>query len=452
MSLLLSLGIGMGCELHQAQAFCGVFVAKAKPKLFNKASQVAIVRNGDKTVITMANDFMGEPAEFAMVIPVPTFINEDQIKVVSKSLIDHLDTYTAPRLVEFYDAPPCYPELARPGRYAADARQVDDLSFHINLLDNRRDFGVMVEAEYTVGEYDIKILSAEESDGLVSWLRQNNYRIPKGATEVLGSYIKQKVRFFVARVKVGQHSATSYTYLRPLQISFNSPKFMLPIRLGTVNADGPQDLFIYALTRKGRIETTNYRTVKLPTGNELPPYIKREFDAFYTSMFDRLVEREDMRAVFLEYAWNMNIKCDPCVGLPLWAVYLRELGVDWLQKSATGAGPMNCFITRLHARYDAETFPQDLMFQETADNSNFQGRYVIRYPFLDESDCKAIGTYRLELRRRKEKEAQILAALTGWDINEIRSRCGIGALPAKERARSWWDGFFGWLGNNSNNY
>ena len=40
---------------------------------------------------------------------------------------------------------------------------------------------------------------------------------------------------------------------------------MLPIRLGMVNAKGSQELFVYALTRKGRVETTNYRTVKLPS-------------------------------------------------------------------------------------------------------------------------------------------------------------------------------------------
>jgi hypothetical protein len=45
-----------------------------------------------------------------------------------------------------------------------------------------------------------------------------------------------------------------------------SPSTWYRVRLGMVNADGLQELFVYALTRKGRVETTNYRTVKLPTG------------------------------------------------------------------------------------------------------------------------------------------------------------------------------------------
>ena len=42
--------------------------------------------------------------------------------------------------------------------------------------------GVTVEAEYTVGEYDIVILSAKESSGLETWLQQSGYKIPLGAT------------------------------------------------------------------------------------------------------------------------------------------------------------------------------------------------------------------------------------------------------------------------------
>ena len=87
--------------------FCGFYVAKADTKLFNKASQVVIVRDGDRTVMTMANDFQGEPTEFAVVIPVPTVLTREQIHVGDKALIDHLDAYSAPRLVEYFDHDPC---------------------------------------------------------------------------------------------------------------------------------------------------------------------------------------------------------------------------------------------------------------------------------------------------------------------------------------------------------
>jgi hypothetical protein len=233
-------------------------------------------------------------------------------------------------------------------------------------------------------------------------------------------------------------------------MAFESPKFMLPIRLGTLNADGAQDLFVYALTRKGRIETTNYRTVRLPTGAELPVHVKGEFPQFYRAMFSEQVKREDMRAVFLEYAWDMGW-CDPCAANPLSAEELRQLGVFWLSESGTepmpgrpgpgrGRGPAaaDVFVTRLHVRYDAAHFPDDLVFQETADRSNFQGRYVLRQPWRGEERCEAVARYREELRRRAEREAATLASLTGWPIDDIRRKMGPAYGALRPDDRPWW--------------
>ncbi len=193
-------------------------------------------RDEDKTVITMANDYQGDPKEFAIVVPVPTVLEKGQIHVADRALIDHLDAYSAPRLVEYFDENPCerrvYP--AAPGPWLS--REMSSAR-----LDQARakSLGVTIEAQYTVGEYDILILSAKESAGLETWLRDNGYRIPAGAGPVLGSYLKQGNRFFVAKVNLKEQAKLGFTYLRPIQMAFESPKFMLPIRLGTVNADGP---------------------------------------------------------------------------------------------------------------------------------------------------------------------------------------------------------------------
>ncbi len=95
-----------------AAAFCGFYVAKADAKLFNKSSKVVLSRDGETTAMTMASDYEGEPKEFALVIPVPTFIERRQIGVVDMKTIDHLDAFTAPRLVEYHD-----PDPVRAGMY-----------------------------------------------------------------------------------------------------------------------------------------------------------------------------------------------------------------------------------------------------------------------------------------------------------------------------------------------
>lgn len=430
-----------------AHAFCGFYVAKADTSLFNKASKVVLARDGDRTVITMVNDFQGDVSEFAMVVPVPTFLERGQIHVGDLAAVEHLDAYTSPRLVEYFDGDPCAVERRR--WPSPMAKQIDTVMESAAAPMEDASLGVTVEAQYSVGEYDISILSAKESDGLETWLNVNGYKVPQGASRVLASYIKQKMRFFVAKVNLETQSELGYSILRPLQVAYESPKFMLPIRLGTVNADGPQELFVFALSPQGRVETTNYRTVKLPSDLDVPVFVKDDFNDFYRDMFSHQVEKENQRAVFLEYAWDMAW-CDPCAADPLSRDELRQLGVFWLGE---GSGPtprrvapspaQNVYVTRLHVRYDAETFPEDLMFQQTSDRSNFQGRYVLRHPWTgDRNACPAAREYAQQLDVRHEQQAQNLVRLTGWDLRDVRQRMPSPTSPAAEPA-SWWDKLWG---------
>ncbi|SLM43376.1 conserved membrane hypothetical protein [Nitrospira sp. ND1] len=435
-SLLFALGLLAWSG--EASAFCGFYVGKADTSLFNKASEVAIARHDNKTVITMANDFKGDVKEFALVVPVPTILEKEQIHVGDPAVLKHLADYSAPRLVEYFDENPCL-------RYELmERRSMDAMKSMAPAAAPARErdkaLGVTVEAQYTVGEYDILILSAKESNGLESWLTENGYRIPNGASAVLNSYLKQGMKFFVAKVNLGEQTKLGLTHLRPLQIAFESRKFMLPIRLGTVNADGAQELFIYFLTKQGRVETTNYRTVRLPEAQEIPLYVKDKFGDFYRDLFTQQVKRENERGLFMEYAWDMNW-CDPCAANPLSADELRSVGVFWQDgHGRMGKGiPMaqNVFLTRLHVRYDAAHFPEDLMFQETSGHSNFQARYILRHPWTGTDECAAATAYRHQLRERYEREAQTLASLTGWNIGDIRKTMNIASVPAGEE-KKWY--------------
>ncbi len=409
-----------------ANAFCGFYVAKADTDLFNSSSKVALVRDGERTVITMANDYQGDPTEFAMVIPVPTLISKDQVHISDPALLEHLDAYTAPRLVEYFDDNPCdrrlYETMQRVNSPAPNIKS-----------ESRGDkaLGVTIEEQFSVGEYDILILSATESNGLQIWLDQNGYKVPEGAEKTLGSYIKQDMKFFVAKVNLEEKAKQGGEMLRPIAVAYESPKFMLPIRLGTVNANGDQDLFVYALTRKGKVETTNYRTVKIPSDKELPIFIKDDFGDFYKDMYSTTAEREGGHGVFMEYAWDMNW-CDPCAADPLSRDELQELGVFWMDEAINDpsimprrpapSGAQDVFVTRLHVRYDAESFPEDLKFKTTGDKSNFQGRYILRHAYDGEMECEAATEYKQSVNDRKDEEVKTLANLTGWSTGDIRTR------------------------------
>jgi hypothetical protein len=432
LSALLALACLFLVAAHPAQAFCGFYVGKADAGLFNDASQVIMVRRDDRTVISMANDYRGELTDFALVVPVPTVLERSQIRIGDRKLFERIDGYSAPRLAEYFDPDPC--RVARKDEALRQAPMPASLATEAKKT-REQALGVTVEASYTVGEYDIVILSGKQSDGLETWLRENGYRIPKGASAALRPYIRQQMKFFVAKVNLQEQAQTGVSYLRPLQFAFESDRFMLPVRLGMLNARGPQDLVLYVLTAGGRVEATNYRTAKMPANMDLPLFVRGDFARTYKALFAAQSAREDYRAIFTEYFWDMSW-CDPCAAEPLSPAELRQAGVYWVGDNAARGGGQPVMLTRLHLRYTRDSLPEDLVFQETQDRANFQARYVLRHPWAGSADaCEAAGPYFDAVHARNEREAQTLAELTGWTLADVRTRM---ALPAQSPAR-WWE-------------
>jgi hypothetical protein len=412
-------------------SFCGFYVSKADGTLKNKTSQVILVRDGNKTVITMYNDFKGDSKDFAMVVPVPVVLRKDDIKVVDQSIFQRLNDYSAPRLVEYWDQNPCSnyesmdekKDMASPSSTVNRALAGKVAGVQVN---------VKVEAKYLVGEYDILILSAKESSGLKTWLLENGYKIPEGAEEVLEPYIKSNLKFFVVKVNEKEKQKLNNNFLRPIQISFKSPKFMLPIRLGMANADGDQDLIVYAFTRKGRIESTNYRNVEITSNKNIPLFVQKNFGAFYGNLFTNQWNREDKSVALVEYAWDVSPQnyyhCDPCIATAPSEQDLVQSGVWWLagkdwsdysdvDNDEPDNGNKNVHFTRLHFRYNRKSFAQDLMFQVTPNTETYQARYVITHPATGDFNCAAGKKYLQDLKARRKKELMELTALTGTNIN-----------------------------------
>ncbi len=397
-----------------AQAFCGFYVARADGALYNQGSKVVYVRDGDQSTITMSSDYRGEAAEFALIVPTPKVLREDQIRTVQATTVDHLDAFTAPRLVEYFDDDPCM--MMRRDFNDGILMSMTEQEEGLGRRQAAAALGVEIAGEYAIGTYDVLILEASISDGLVTFLLSEGYNLPDGVEPVLKDYIAMGMKFFVARVNLDRHEAAETRDLPPLQISFTSPDFMLPIQLGKVNADGPQDALIMMLTRSGRVEVANYQTTALPTDVDVPPFIKDEFAEFYRAMFRTALPNG---GIALEYGWDMAW-CDPCAAEPLSTEELQELGVSWAD--GDGARGQQVYVTRFHAQYTKDQMPEDLMFRETNNRANHQGRYIMNHPFEGEVTCLRGSLYKVGVRMRAEKAARHLAEMTGWDRADFEDK------------------------------
>jgi hypothetical protein len=419
-----------------ASAFCGFYVAPGEQQLTADATQVVLMRKGTRTVLSMQNNYKGPPEAFAMVIPVPVVLKEKDVKTLPPQVFASVERMGAPRLVEYWEQDPCQRVVeydmvaagsAPPAPRAAMARKSEDL-------------GVTVEAQFTVGEYQIVILSAKESTGLDTWLRREHYNIPKGAEPLLRPYVESGSKFFVAKVDTKKVKfVDGRADLSPLRFHYDTEQFVLPIRLGLANSGGTQDLIVSILAPGQRYELANYKNVTIPTNLDVKDAVRDRFGAFYAALFDRTIERNP-GAVVTEYAWQATT-CDPCPGPALNANDFMTLGADVLepQQIATPPTPpsgapspqggppsppgrpsppiqrrvapgfgMDFVLTRLHARYGKD-LKDDLVFraappivggrefvqaggklEEGAQSSsinNFQGRYAIRHRWTGAITC-----------------------------------------------------------------
>jgi hypothetical protein len=428
-----------------AHAFCGFYVAGGGAALFNDATQVVLMREGTRTVLSMQNNYRGPPENFAMVIPVPVVLQQENVKTLTRNLFDKIDQLAAPRLVEYWEQDPCY----QPPRYDGLERKKLSPGAPMRAMakeDARAvDYGVTVESQFTVGEYEIVVLSAKDAMGLEAWLADNKYKIPAGAAPLFRPYIQTGMKFFVARVDVKKVKfENDVATLSPLRFHYDSEKFELPVRLGLINAKAEQDLIVHVLARNQRYEVANYPNATIPTNIDLVPSAKSEFGPFYASLFDRTVKKHK-GAVVTEYAWDSST-CDPCPTPPLQPQELMLLGLDVIdnlgplpelefknrdavpenERAMVDQGIKNLIqqvtyrrmyakggarfvLTRLHARYDKSSLGEDLVFKAAPpiaggrefltdgkaleqgsvsySVNNFQARYAIRYPWDGAISC-----------------------------------------------------------------
>ena len=392
-----------------ADAFCGFYVNGAGGDMFNDATQVVLMRMGTRTVLSMQNNYKGPPAEFALVIPVPEVLQETDVKILPKDVFGRVDAMGAPRLVEYWEQDPCAP----PMRYQEMAPMASGAAVATDKAGGTGgDFGVKIEAQFTVGEYQIVILSARDSTGLDGWLRAEKYQIPAGAEPFLRPYVEGGMKFFVAKVdpKKVTFDKDGRAELSPLRFHYDSPEFNLPIRLGLANSSGTQDLIVSILAPNQRYQVSNYKNVTIPTNLDVKDEVRGKFGEFYAALFDRTIEKNP-GAVVTEYAWAAST-CDPCPGPNLNGGDFATLGADVLAGEPGKEAPYqgwDLVLTRLHARY-GKTVTEDLAFtaaepivggrehvvangkleerSQPSSVNNFQARYAIRHEWTGAITCK----------------------------------------------------------------
>lgn len=342
-----------------AHAFCGHYVGGVSDELYSRASEVAIVRQDGRTTMTFKNEYDGTAANFGLLLPVPMVLSEDDVQVVDGAVIDRLRGYTEPRQVEYY----CDTSSGGSGGFTSTGT-----STNYSAADSGT---VVVLDDFLVGSYEIVILSAEQSTGLLNWLADNGYATSFDSRTLLQEYIDLGSYFMAAKVSL---DAPVEGFLEPLQIGYDYPGFGLPVRLGTLNSGGcDQDLIVYTVTESqdGLVKISNLPEVTIPDDCLWSDTDFSSFDAFYEYQVATVMDAQPGPAFVVEYGWNAG-SCDPCTPSPLSDSDVQALGFV--------GSVYNSYTTRLHLRYDPDQVVTDLLLEATGSTESVQQRYIVREP------------------------------------------------------------------------
>lgn len=340
---------------NPAAAFCGTFVGGVGTEFFNEYSQAALVRSEQTTTLTVRNDVQGEFSSFALVMPVPEVLAQDAINVIDPQVFDNIDAYSGPRLVRYI---------------CEDFEPAADTGWDFDNSTDPSEPNVSVEAQYIVGEYEIVILSATESDSLFEWLGDNGYQIPGQSVILLQEYIEAGQFFLAAKVSEAA-GVESGDVLSPLQLTYQTGAFALPIRIGTLNSKDEQDLVLYVLNdyALGAAGISNYSEFFVE--DECMWETQGEaFGTFYADQFRQGYEAQNEGSYLTEYAWGGG-GCDPCPGDPPSGDDLISLGVDEERIHTS-----DYFLTRLHMRYTPAQATEDITLYHTNITETSQIRYI----------------------------------------------------------------------------
>ncbi len=333
-----------------AHAFCGAFVGSAGSALENAGTVVVLAQDAGRTTLTLVPDVQGNVTEFGVVIPVPAGLSAASVRSAGGDALGLLDRYSVPRGVA-YTCDSLWTASASSGSGCASPLGGEEAAATEDVSGARVDARVAVHAAFTVGVYELALVSAEDAGGLSGWLDTQGWSVPAGGEALLASYVDSGSWFLTARVALDGVPAER-TDLTPLQIAYDGETWLLPIRLGTLSAAAEQEVVILAVADE-ELGISNFPEMAVETecmwrGDDL--------DAAYEAQIDAAVVDAGGAGWIREYSWTLATKCDPCTTeQPIDAESLASIGYS-------GTAP---HLTRLRLRYDSSTVTEDVALYPT---------------------------------------------------------------------------------------
>lgn len=325
--------------LRPAHADGGLFFMPGQSSASSADQQAVIIDNtADHTeTMVLATRYVGVPANFAWIIPVP-------------ALPARSDIGTIPAGEQFFSS---LFNFTEPGIFGVSSSHMGCIGCGSGATGTAgaEPAGVQVMDRLQVDGFDIATLDAQNNADLTAWLTTNGYQIPATSGPVLAGYINKGWKFVAVKVAVApatDSTATGGFPPNPLYLTFPTTQLVFPLNISSISgqANG-SDILLYVYSTR-RVRASNYPTVPMamPAGT---------FDDLRT--FQQAYHAELLRRIASETGPGFVVEC---------AIDRQVIPSELLPYThATGQTQSGNFLTRLHTILRPEQMTADV--QLTAD-------------------------------------------------------------------------------------
>jgi len=270
----------------------------------NSADQRAvIVDQGDTQTIILETAYEGDRSDFAWVIPLPELISgQECITTAAPDIFDKLRERSEPRWWSQGSAALC-------GCGGSATIQEPP---------------VTVWERLRVDDYDVAILSAQQSSDLATWLNDNGYSFPEAQEPTLEYYVNRGWYFVAFKMaptdEDGQAGAPNDggfggglggEELKPIQMTFPTDQLIFPLRISQISSLGRTEILLYVIAPH-RMHSENYATAQVDVPDS---YNGGDFQADYAGWFEDAIADAGGTAFVVEYAGEVSSNFADFVGI-----------------------------------------------------------------------------------------------------------------------------------------
>ena len=259
---------------------CGGFFCTTTP-VDQNAERIIFTQNGDGTVSAYVQiEYTGSAPDFSWILPLPEAIDVESVQVPEDAMaaFTELEVATDPVFI-----PPELPECVL--REVVVERMVAAAPAE----------AVTVFASGEVGPYGFDVVGSEDPDALVTWLRENSYRVTAPMEPLIDLYVDEQFVFLAMKLQPDKGAQD----VEPVKVTYPSERPMIPLRLTAVAANPDMAVMVWIYAERQAIPA-NY--AKMEIANEELTFFGRGQSNDYRRLMGTKADEYGGQAFITEYA------------------------------------------------------------------------------------------------------------------------------------------------------